>query len=103
VLNYRSLKEIPTVRQLFESDKPNVVRKPACRSKTKAEKDAVDISKYEMDLVKNLTVVISSKNDFYKNNKASMPVMQMPAQNLIEKPPMWFYVDPHGNVRVHST
>jgi hypothetical protein len=38
VLNYPPLKEIPTVRQLFESDKPNVVTKPAGRSKTKAEK-----------------------------------------------------------------
>jgi hypothetical protein len=98
VLNYPPLKEIPTVRQLFESD---VVRKPAGRSKTKAEKDAAEISKFEMDLVKNVTeLVISSENDFNKNNKAPMPVMQMPAQNVMEKPPiLWFYVDQHGKVR----
>jgi hypothetical protein len=92
VLNYPTLNKIPTVRQLFESDKPNVVRKPAVRSKTKAEKDAADINKCEMDLVKNLAeLVISSENDFNKNNKAPMPT-----QNVMEKPPiLWFYVDPH--------
>jgi hypothetical protein len=75
-----------------------VLLRPVLETRAKL---AAETQKFDKNF--QFSFVISSENDFNKNNKAPMPVMQMPAQNVMEKPPiLWFYVDPHGTVRVKA-
>lgn len=113
-------------RQLFESEQSNIGKSSFSSNRSKvSDKESgqkVDLKKFEIDLVKNLTdLVHSSESDFNKiaNSNKLLSQSAFPplppinanvsiqlanantaASNSFDRPPIyWFYIDPHGKVK----